>query len=58
MHLRGLADRRAWRLGGGGGHSHMVVRRIYPQGFSGVVSYPQAFLRGLIGRERGGIVVA
>ena len=36
----------------------MVVRRIYPQGFSGVVSYPQAFLRGLIGRERGGIVVA
>lgn len=36
----------------------MVVRRSYPQGFFGVVSYPQAFLRRLIGRERGGIVDA
>ena len=36
----------------------MAVRLSYPQEFSRVVSYPQAFLRRLIGRERGGIVDA
>lgn len=43
---------------GGGGHSHTGLRGGYPQGHASASGYPQAFLRRLIGRERGGIVDA
>ena len=56
--FRTVGGRRAGRASGGGGHSHTGAWRSYPQGCASASGYPQGFSRGLIGRERGGIVDA
>lgn len=56
--FRAAGGRRAGRSSGGGGHSHTGPWCSYPQGYASASGYPQGFSRGLIARERGGIVDA